>query len=156
MTKEENANLRVITLQHEALGAGRLEEAAAQFSDPTRNHGRVVPRSRILAIFQDIKSTFSDWALPVEATLASGPNVVVRARFQGTHDGVGRLPVNGGLMIDVPATGKRMDVQHIHWYVMKDGLIAEHWANRDDIAMMQQLGLLPPTNFDPARFTLPK
>ena len=147
MTEEERANVRVITLQHDALGAGRLEEAAAQFSDPTRNHGR--------AILRDLKGAFSDLSMPVEATVASGPNVVVRARFQGTHDGVGRLPVNGGLMVGLPPTGKRMNVQHIHWYVLKDGLIAEHWACRDDIDMMQQLGLLPPTKFDPAQFAAP-
>ncbi len=156
MTEEERANVRVITLQHDALGAGRLEEAASQFSDPTSNHGRVVPRARLLAILTDIRGTFSNLTMPIEDVVASGPKVVIRCRFKGTHDGVGRLPVNGGLMIGVPPTGKTMDVQHIHWYVMKDGLIAEHWANRDDIGMMQQLGLLPETKFDPALFAAPK
>ena len=26
---------------------------------------------------------------------------------------------------------------------VRDGKIIEHWANRDDVGMMQQLGLLP-------------
>jgi hypothetical protein len=29
-------------------------------------------------------------------------------------------------------------------YRVLDGKIAEHFANRDDIGMMRQLGLLPP------------
>jgi len=28
---------------------------------------------------------------------------------------------------------------------MKDGKVAEHWANRDDLGMGQQLGWNPPT-----------
>jgi predicted ester cyclase len=45
--------------------------------------------------------------------------------------------------VGVPPTGKAFKVQHIHWYTLKDGLIIEHRANRDDIGMMQELGLLP-------------
>jgi hypothetical protein len=29
-------------------------------------------------------------------------------------------------------------------YRVLDGEVAEHFANRDDVGMMQQLGLLPP------------
>ena len=42
-----------------------------------------------------------------------------------------------------PPTGKRYTNQHIHWFKLKDGLITEHFVNRDDIPMMVQLGLLP-------------
>ena len=75
--------------------------------------------------------------------------------LQSTHRGVGKLPVNGGLMIDVAPTGRYMDVQHIHWYVLENGLVAEHWASREDISMMQQLGLLPETKFDFSRLAAP-
>ena len=144
----DNANIGIVTRQHELLSAGCIEEAVEMFSNPTRNHGRIVPRRVILAILSDIKTTFPDWTFPIEAIVASGPNVMVRCRFRGTHLGVGKLPVNGGLMIDVAPTGRQMDVQHIHWYVLENGLIAEHWANRDDVGMMQQLALLPETKFD--------
>jgi len=87
--------------------------------------------------------------------VASGQTVVVRCHFRGTHGGTGQLPVNGSLMIGVPPTQRHMDVQHIHWYVLKDGLIAEQWASRDDIAMVQQLGLLPNTKFDFSTLTAP-
>jgi predicted ester cyclase len=151
----EQDNINIVTQQHALISAGRIEDAAALFSDPTRNHGRVVPRRALLAILGDIKITFPDWTFPIEKIVASGPHVMVRCRFQGTHRGVGKLPVNGGLMIGVAATGRRMDVQHIHWYVVENGLIAEHWASRDDIGMMQQLGLLPETRFDFSRLVAP-
>jgi predicted ester cyclase len=37
----------------------------------------------------------------------------------------------------------RFEVQHIHMYQLRNGKIVEHFANRDDLGMMQQLGLLP-------------
>jgi hypothetical protein len=39
---------------------------------------------------------------------------------------------------------------------MKDGLILEHWANRDDMGMAMQLGWLPPTPVFLVRMTLAK
>ena len=32
-----------------------------------------------------------------------------------------------------------------HWFKMKDGVIIEHWANRDDLGTARQLGWIPPT-----------
>ena len=41
-------------------------------------------------------------------------------------------------------TGRTFEVQHNHMYRVLDGKIAEHFANRDDVGMMWQLGLFPP------------
>ncbi|HXW91261.1 MAG TPA: ester cyclase [Terriglobales bacterium] len=54
------------------------------------------------------------------------------------------FPVDGGMLVGVQPTGRTFEVQHIHMYRVLDGKIAEHFANRDDIGMMRQLGLLPP------------
>jgi hypothetical protein len=56
------------------------------------------------------------------------------------------LPVLGGLLHGVPPTGKCVSVLNIHVYRLADGLIAEHRAVRDDLGLMQQLGLLPTTS----------
>jgi hypothetical protein len=37
---------------------------------------------------------------------------------------------------------------------MRDGKVAEHWANRDDLGMGQQLGWTPPTPPHIARMLL--
>lgn len=58
-------------------------------------------------------------------------------------NGMGRLPVNGGLLVGVPPTGKRFAADHIHLLRLQGGLVCEHYACRDDIEMMRQLGLLP-------------
>jgi predicted ester cyclase len=35
-------------------------------------------------------------------------------------------------------------VELAHMFRVTDGKISEHWAVRDDLGMMQQLGVLPP------------
>jgi predicted ester cyclase len=76
-------------------------------------------------------------------SVAEGEWVVVRCTYSGTHRGTSRFPVDGGLLMGVQPTGRTFEVQHIHMYRVLDGKIAEHFANRDDIGMMRQLGLLP-------------
>lgn len=68
----------------------------------------------------------------------------VRCTYSGTHRGSSRFPVDGGMLVGVQPTGRAFEVQHIHMYRVLDGKIAEHFANRDDVGMMRQLGLLPP------------
>jgi hypothetical protein len=52
------------------------------------------------------------------------------------------------------ATGREFAVTQTHWFRMKDGKIAEHWANRDDRTMGEQLGWNPPSPVYPARMLL--
>ena len=67
---------------------------------------------------------------------------MVRGIFSGNHLGVGRLPVNGGMLIGAPPTGHHFEVQQIHMLQVGGGKIVEHFANLDDLGMMQQLGLI--------------
>ena len=78
--------------------------------------------------------------------LLDGDWITAVYRQTGTHQGVPELPVLGGLLHEVPPTGKQVSVLNIHVYRIEDGLIAEHRAVRDDLGMMQQLGLLPTTS----------
>jgi predicted ester cyclase len=74
--------------------------------------------------------------------VAEADSVVVRCKVSGTHRGAAKLAMNGGL-IGVEPSGRHFEVQHIRWYKVRNGKIVEHYANRDDLGMMQQLGLLP-------------
>ena len=40
-----------------------------------------------------------------------------------------------------PATGQLYTVRHVHIYRIADGQIREHWAVRDDLSMLRQLGV---------------
>jgi predicted ester cyclase len=147
---EKNAD--IIRRQMDLLNQGKVAEAVENFASDTRNHGVAVGRAGLTRVLGDIHATFPDWKEEIFDLMAFDDEVVVRVLGTGTHLGTGRIPVNGGLLMGVPPTGKRFKVQSIHWYVLKEGLIVEHRASRDDIGMMQQLGLLPMV----ARYDLPK
>jgi predicted ester cyclase len=44
----------------------------------------------------------------------------------------------------IEGRGQSYTVQHIHIYRIAGGKIAEHWAVRDDISMLRQLGAIEP------------
>jgi hypothetical protein len=73
--------------------------------------------------------------------VVSGDDVIVRARVTGSHRGVAKMPLNN-MPVGAAATGKRFEVSHIHWHALRKGQIVEHYANRDDLGMLRQLGLL--------------
>jgi predicted ester cyclase len=146
----EQANLASIKRQRDLLNGGDIDGALALFDENTRNHGRPVGRAGVAMVLHDIYATFPDARMEPEHMVAVGDDVIVRCIFSGTHKGIGRLPVNGGLLVGVQPTGKHFAVQHIHWYTFANGLIVDHRACRDDIGMMVQLGLLPaPPPFRP-------
>jgi predicted ester cyclase len=42
----------------------------------------------------------------------------------------------------LPASGESYTVTHVHVYRVVDGKIREHWAVRDDLSMLRQLGAI--------------
>ena len=136
-------NIQTVKSWNDTFNRGDIEAAAAYFSEDTRNFGRQVGREGLRRVLEDIHQTFPDWKTEIVDTVAVADSVIIRCKVSATHLGVGKLPINGGLLVGVPPTGKRFEVQHIHWFKLRDGRIADHYATRDDIGMMQQLGLLP-------------
>ncbi len=148
-----SANERVVETQLAEMNRGDWRSALDVYTRDTRNFGRVVGRAVMERIFQDIYATFPDFRQKVVEIVAVGDNVIVRERMSGTHDGVGRIPVNGGMLVGVPPTRRHYEIDAIHWYKVRDGKIVDHYAVRDDLAMMQDLGLSPkPAPFDWAAF----
>ena len=43
-----------------------------------------------------------------------------------------------------PPTGRTFAMTQSHWFLLADGRITEHWANRDDLGMARQLGWIRP------------
>jgi predicted ester cyclase len=142
-TDEVKRNEEVIRQHHERLNRGDLQGAILDYAEDAKNHGRPVGRDGLRLVLEDIYTTFPDWRMEIVEIVAAGDAVVVRSMVSGTHRGVGKRAVNGGMLVGVEPTQKRFEVQHIHWYRLRDGKIVEHRANRDDLSMMRQLGLLP-------------
>lgn len=67
--------------------------------------------------------------------VADGDLVVVYGRREGTWQAPGFRGV------PTPESGK-VSVELAHMFRLRDGKIVEHWAVRDDLGMLQQLGAL--------------
>lgn len=72
--------------------------------------------------------------MEVHELVAEGDLVAYRATLSGTHTGA---------LLGIPPTGRAFRVQHMHMLRMRDGRACEHWATRDDLGMLQQLGIIP-------------
>jgi predicted ester cyclase len=51
--------------------------------------------------------------------------------------------VHTGPMRALQATGRRFAQRQSHWYRVVDGRLTEHWATRDDLGLLHQLGAAP-------------
>ena len=143
-TELEARNEAVIRQHHDAINRGDVAAAAAFYAETVSNNGNVIDRARLFAIMQDNSRTFPDWKMTIDRLIGRGDEVVALMTVTGTHQAVSQRPVNGGVYLGVAPTGRRFSVLHTHWFVLKDGLIVEHRATRDDLGMSRQLGLLPP------------
>jgi predicted ester cyclase len=64
--------------------------------------------------------------------VAEGSTVVLRVRLSGVHVGE---------MVGVAATRRQVNVEQIHFYEGRDGRLATHHYIRDDLALLDQLGV---------------
>jgi predicted ester cyclase len=139
------AKLAVIDRMIAAGNRQDVDAWAGVYSVDATNHGHAAGREGLRAIFQDLVRAFPDWHYELGQVVVEGDVVMAEIVMTGTHLGTCQLPVLGGLLVGVPATGRRVTVHHAHSYRIVDGYIVEHHAVRDDLGMLQQLGLLPTT-----------
>lgn len=92
-----------------------------------------------------MRSAFSGLRFPVSAVVCDGDRVWVRLRMQGTQTGPFVRFREGKLDQAIPPTGKDIDFEQVHMLDVKDGKVIRHEALRDDIAMLGQLGVFPPS-----------
>jgi predicted ester cyclase len=139
------AALAVIDRMIAAGNSQDVDAWAGVYSLDATNHGHAAGRAGLHAIFADLVRTFPDWHYDLERVIVDGDLVMAEIVMSGTHLGTSRHPVLGGLLVGVPPTGRRVRVAHAHSYRIVDGHIVEHHAVRDDLGMLQQLGLVPTT-----------
>lgn len=109
-----------------------VEHGAAPFaaSAPGRVHGPTAMRETM----EWLLTQFPDLRFDVEALVAEDDLVAARVRATGSN--LGRL---SGFL---PASGKAFNYTQSHWFRIADGKLAEHWATRDDLTVMLQLGVV--------------
>ncbi len=132
-------NKEIVRRHLERLSAGDVEGAAALWADTARNHGRAVTRADLEGILRSLRGLRERHT--IHEMIGEGEWVAVRTTCEGVHAIEPPIPVNGGIFVGTPPTGRTYTVQHIHFFRVVGGKIVEHWANRDDLGAARQLGL---------------
>jgi predicted ester cyclase len=93
-----------------------------------------------------LRAAFADLHYDIHHAIADGDLVVVNSTMNGRHVSPWAVYNDDGAIDSVfPPTHKIFAMTQSHWFRMEDGVIIEHWANRDDLGMGRQLGWIPPT-----------
>jgi steroid delta-isomerase-like uncharacterized protein len=114
-------------------GFGR--QVADEFVERDEIPGLPPTKAGVVQYFQMLAAAFPDMRMEVQDVIASGDKAVARVRVSGTHQGE---------FMGIPATGNPVSVNIIDITRFgDDGLAREHWGIADQLAMMQQLGVIP-------------
>jgi len=109
-----------------------VEHANAPFS--TDEPGLVNGPAHLREATTWLRNQFPDLTMSIEQIAFGDDLVVVLISSTGTNLGA----LNGRL----PATGRRFAARQTHWFKVRDGRLTEHWATRDDLSAMVQLGVV--------------
>lgn len=82
----------------------------------------------------DAEQGFPLYELIEEDLIAEGDQVMLKAKWRGTHSGA---------FMGIPASGQNVDVPVALIYRIADGKIAAHWMLADNMGLMQQIGVIP-------------
>ncbi len=124
-------------LVEEVYNEGNLDVVDELVAPDLFDHAAVLEHQHGIDAFKHVitwvRDISSDVHYDIDDIIAEGDKVAVRMTQSGTQTG----PIR-----DIP-TGRRFSVDHVHWFRLADGKVAEMWAVRDDLTRLQQLGLMP-------------
>ena len=124
---------------YDLINAGDIDGFGRQLADGFVEHdvapGFPPTKAGVVQYFKMLVTAFPDLRMNVEDVIASGDKAVARVRVSGKHKGE---------IMGMPATGKSAAVNLIDITRFgDDGLAREHWGVVDQLALMQQLGVIP-------------
>lgn len=104
----------------------------------TMSWGMPAGRMGIKQSIAMFRSAFPDLHCTVEDEISEGDKVAAHWTMRGTHRGafLGNRP-----------TGRPIVVQGISFARIENGQIAEDWTLVDQMGILQQLGLIPPSRY---------
>jgi len=85
-----------------------------------------------------ITDDLGEWTFTHHHFVGEGDLVAHHMTIHGTHQ-ASTMP----LLHRVPVTGNPVAWEYMHLWRVADGLIVEHWACRDDVGFLAQVGAWP-------------
>ena len=143
-----DANKQVIRDKTDALNRRDFDAARALFADevlfkPMQGPPRHGSRELWVRIYTEIRNTFPDYQQTIERLFAEDDWVIELITSRGTHLARATMAHHG--VGGIEPTGKSFAVKQVHCWRIRDGKIIEHEPVRDDLGLLQQLGLAPET-----------
>lgn len=86
--------------------------------------------AQAVEILKIVASQLSDLSVTMLDIFAGGDRVAARVRFEGVHTGV---------MMGIPATGRRISFEALEHFRLADGKIAESWGYWPDREIEEKL-----------------
>ena len=80
------------------------------------------------------RAAFPDLRIEELEVIADGDTAATRWTASGTHEAA---------LDEIPATGKRVTVEGMNFYKLRDGKVTDAWLQFDGVGMLVQLGVLP-------------
>jgi steroid delta-isomerase-like uncharacterized protein len=121
----------------EAWNRGNLGVIDELFAPDYANHnaslGQAPGVEGLTAMIASFREAFPDLHLTIDDLIAEGEKVVTRWTARGTHQGT---------LLGVPPSGKQVTVTTIAIDRFVAGKITDHWATRDELGLLVQLGLV--------------
>ena len=138
----EDANRKLFQRYFDVVAnGGNLDVADEIFASDYLHHDPANPDPRpvvgpqgVKAHLTSLKGAFPDLVFDIDDVVAEGDSIVVRWTARGT---------NTGDYFGMPATGKPIDITGMNTWNTRDGMAIEGWVNRDDMGLLQQLGVVP-------------
>jgi steroid delta-isomerase-like uncharacterized protein len=96
----------------------------------------------IAAYFKEAFAALPDWRMEVVKIAADGDDVFAHWQLSGTHEGE---------FEGIAGTGKRVVLDGIDHFVVRDGAIASNFVVFDQMQFARAIGLLPPDGSRPDR-----
>jgi predicted ester cyclase len=101
-------------------------------------------RAALRQIVTTWRTAFPDLHFEIQEEIVDGDKVVHRVLARGTHLGEFEHGIGPARIVtDMAPTGRSFEADQIHVHGVQNGMIVEHAATRNDLLMLNQLGLLP-------------
>jgi steroid delta-isomerase-like uncharacterized protein len=125
----------------EVTNKGDLDLADELFAPDYIHHDPANPDPKGVVGVEDVKrhlkeliDAFPDMRFIVDDVISQGDDVVARWTATLTHTGD---------YFGIPPTNKSATITGMNTWRLKDGMAVEGWVNRDDLQLLQQLGVIP-------------
>lgn len=113
-------------------------------AEPPATRGRGPAAAWATALW--LRTAYADLRWSIERLVVDGDLVITYGTMSGRQTGPFTTYTADARVERVfPATGRTFETAQAHFLTMRDGLIVEHWAVRDDLGHATQLGWIPPS-----------